>query len=139
MQVPLDEGISVTVSKHGWGRAAFALVTASLVVPVGALAATQRFDSSFESGQPALVAAKGALDVRVVGGPPPEAVLTAKANVGFTGLHSLRYAGTGTGSPATTKLFDADVRVGDDTVLSWLVFPRSNKDDLVNPANYVAV
>ncbi|HVI56369.1 MAG TPA: GH92 family glycosyl hydrolase [Luteibacter sp.] len=139
MEIPLDEGISVTVSKHGWGRAAFALVTASLGVPVGALAATQRFDSSFESGQPAPLAAKGALDVRVVGGPPAEAVLTAKADVGFTGMHSLRYAGTGNGNPATTKLFDTDVRVGDDTMLSWLVFPRSNKNDLVNPANYVAV
>jgi predicted alpha-1,2-mannosidase len=109
------------------------------VVPVGAFAATQRFDSSFEPGQPALLAPTGGLDIRVVGGPPADAVLTAKADVGFTGMHSLRYAGTGNGKPSSAKLFDANVSVGKDTRLSWLVFPRSNKGDLANPANYLAV
>lgn len=130
----------MTVSKHGWGRAVLALATASVVVPVGALAATQGFDSSFEKGNPTLAAnPQGGLDIQIVGGPPAEAVLTAKANVGFTGTHSLRYAGTSTGSPVTAKLFDTDLRVADGTTLSWLVFPRSNKDDLANPANYVSV
>jgi len=130
----------VTASKQAWGRAVLALATAAAVVPTGALAATQRFDSSFESGDPSLVAkAAGGLDVQVVGGPPAEAVLTAKANVGFTGTHSLRYAGTVTGTATTARLFDTDIRVEDGTTLSWLVFPRSNKDDLTNPANYVTV
>ncbi|WP_036112593.1 MULTISPECIES: GH92 family glycosyl hydrolase [Luteibacter] len=127
-------------SKQGWGRTAFVLAMAAMVVPVGALAANQRFDSSFEPGDPALAnKAPGGLDVSLVGGPPAEAVLTAKANVGFTGTHSLRYAGNSTGAPNTAKLFDTDIRVGEGTTLSWLVFPRSNKDDLANPANYVAV
>ncbi|NID14879.1 glycoside hydrolase family 92 protein [Luteibacter yeojuensis] len=113
----------------------------SILVSGAALAATQRFDSSFEQGDPPLLAgsAAGGLEVRVVGGPPPEAVLTAKANVGFTGTHSLRYAGTATGRATTAKLFDTDLSVTDGTTLSWLVFPRSNKDDLANPANYVSV
>jgi predicted alpha-1,2-mannosidase len=111
-----------------------------MAVPVGALAANQRFDSSFEPGDPALATqAAGGLDVSLVGGPPAEAVLTAKANVGFTGTHSLRYAGNSTGSPNSAKLFAADIKVGEGTTLSWLVFPRSNKDDLANPANYVSV
>ncbi|SEO54223.1 alpha-1,2-mannosidase, putative [Luteibacter sp. UNC138MFCol5.1] len=130
----------MTASKQAWGRAVLALATAAAVVPTGALAATQRFDSSFESGDPSLVAkAGGGLDVQVVGGPPAEAVLTAKANVGFTGTHSLRYAGTSTGTATTARLFDTDIRVEDGSTLSWLVFPRSNKDDLTNPANYVTV
>ncbi|MET0504450.1 MAG: glycoside hydrolase family 92 protein, partial [Luteibacter sp.] len=130
----------MTRSKHGWGRTAIVLAMAAMVVPVGALAANQRFDSSFEPGDPALASqAAGGLDVSLVGGPPAEAVLTAKANVGFTGTHSLRYAGNSTGSPNSARLFAADIKVGDGTTLSWLVFPRSNKDDLANPANYVAV
>jgi predicted alpha-1,2-mannosidase len=130
----------VTVSKHGWRRTAFVLATAALVVPAGALAATQGFGSSFEKGDPAPMAAKpGGLYVRVAGGPPADAILTAKADVGFTGTHSLRYAGTATGTAVSTRLFDTNVRVDEGTTLSWLVFPRSVKDDLSNPANYVAV
>jgi len=130
----------VTGSVHGWARSVIALATAALVVPAGALAATHRFDSSFEQQDPALAApGHGGLQVSVVGGPPAEAILTAKADVGFTGTHSLRYAGTATGHALTAKLFDTRLPVGDDTTLSWLVFPRSVKNDLTNPANYVAV
>ncbi|WP_051938861.1 GH92 family glycosyl hydrolase [Luteibacter sp. 9135] len=113
---------------------------AAVAVPAGATTAAQRFDTSFEPGDPALVTrTAGGLDISLVGGPPAEAVLTAKADVGFTGTHSLRYAGNSTGAPNAARLFDTDIRAGDGTTLSWLVFPRSNKDDLANPANYVAV
>jgi predicted alpha-1,2-mannosidase len=130
----------VVETKLGWSRAALALAIASLVVPAGVLAATPGFHSSFEAGDPALSAAAfGGLDVQIAGGPPKDVVLTAKPDVGFTGTHSLHYAGTSTGSPLTARLFATSVPVADDTVLSWLVFPRSNKDDLANPANYVSV
>jgi len=130
----------VTASKQAWGRTVLALAIAAAVVPAGVQAATARFDSSFEANDPALLAkATGGLDLRVVGGPPADAVLTAKADVGFTGTHSLRYTGTSTGTATTARLFDADVPVEDGTTLSWLVFPRSNKNDLTNPANYAAV
>jgi len=123
-----------------WKKSGLALAVSSILVTGAAFAASARFDSSFEQGEPQLLTkGTGGLDVRVVGGPPPEAVLTAKANVGFTGTHSLRYAGTANGSPAVARLFDTDVSVAEGTTLSWLVFPRSNKDDLANPANYVSV
>ncbi len=129
----------MTGSKQAWGRAVLALATAAAVVPVGAVAADRQFDTSFEPGNPAFATAQvGGLDVRIVGGPPADAVLTAKPDVGFTGTHSLRYAGTASGK-VVVKLFDTDLRVSDGTVLSWLVFPRSNKDDLTNPANYASV
>jgi predicted alpha-1,2-mannosidase len=123
-----------------WKKSGLALAVSSILVTGAAFAASARFDSSFEQGEPQLLTkGTGGLDVRVVGGPPPEAVLTAKANVGFTGTHSLRYAGTANGSPAVARLFDTDVSVAEGTTLSWLVFPRSNKHDLANPANYVSV
>jgi predicted alpha-1,2-mannosidase len=131
----------VAETKLGWSRAALALAIASIMVPAGVLAATPPgFHSSFEAGDPALSSAPfGGLDVQIAGGPPKDAVLTAKADVGFTGTHSLHYAGTSTGSALTARLFDASVPVVDNTTLSWLVFPRSNKGDLANPANYVSV
>lgn len=123
-----------------WKKSGLALAVSSILLTGAAFAAAARFDSSFEQGGPQVLAkGTGGLDVRVVGGPPSEAVLTAKANVGFTGTHSLRYAGTANGSPAVARLFDTDVSVAEGTTLSWLVFPRSNKDDLSNPANYASV
>jgi predicted alpha-1,2-mannosidase len=140
MPFPQSKGTSVTGSMQVWKKSGLALALSSILVTGAALAATQRFDASFEQGEPQVPAkSAGGLDVRVVGGPPPEAVLTAKANVGFTGTHSLRYGGTASGSPTMAKLFDTDVSVTEGTTLSWLVFPRSNKDDLANPANYVSV
>nr|WP_036141967.1 GH92 family glycosyl hydrolase [Luteibacter sp. 9135] len=131
----------MTRTKQGWSRTAWVVgMMAAVAVPAGATTAAQRFDTSFEPGDPALVTrTAGGLDISLVGGPPAEAVLTAKADVGFTGTHSLRYAGNSTGAPNAARLFDTDIRAGDGTTLSWLVFPRSNKDDLANPANYVAV
>ena len=123
-----------------WKKSGLALAVSSILLTGAAFAAAARFDSSFEQGGPQVLAkGTGGLDVRVVGGPPPEAVLTAKANVGFTGTHSLRYAGTANGSPVVARLFDTDVSVAEGTTRSWLVFPRSNKDDLSNPANYASM
>lgn len=127
-------------TKLGLSRAALALAIATIVAPTGALAATQGFHSSFEAGDPALATAPfGGLDVKIAGGPSKDVVLTAKPDVGFTGTHSLHYAGTSTGSALSAKLFDVNVPVAADTVLSWLVFPRSNGDDLSNPSNYVSI
>ncbi|MBB3228382.1 putative alpha-1,2-mannosidase [Luteibacter sp. Sphag1AF] len=98
------------------------------------------FATSFEEGDdtPALASGPG-LRLEVTGGPPAAAVLTAKADVGFTGLHALRYAGTGSGRPESAQIFDVNAPVNDDTVLTYVFFPRSVEGDLSNPANYVAV
>ncbi|WP_368310030.1 GH92 family glycosyl hydrolase [Luteibacter sp. CQ10] len=130
----------MTASKQGWGRTALVLAVMSALAPGAAFAAGQRFASSFETNDPKPLAAKvDGLELGVVGGPPANVVLTAKADVGFTGMHSLRYAGTSSGNAVQAKVFDVDVKVADGMQLSWLVFPRSNKDDLSNPANYVTV
>ena len=127
-------------SKQVWGRAALALAVAVALLPAGAWAADRGFSSSFEKGDPTPVkAASGGLSLSVVGGPPQDVVLTAKADVGFTGMHSLRYAATSTGAPLSAKLFSVNQAIEAGTQLSWLVFPRSVKDDLSNPANYVSI
>ncbi len=98
------------------------------------------FQTSFEVGQPApVVGPPGApFSAQVDGGPPKNVVLTAKPDVGFTGLRSLHYRGTAGGSQQQ-KLFDVDVPVRADTQLSYVIFPQRNGDDLRNPANYVAL
>ncbi|GAA0460712.1 GH92 family glycosyl hydrolase [Streptomyces olivaceiscleroticus] len=105
------------------------------------------FGSSFESGQPAPdwrdtaetpaggspkvsgVHPEGAtapgMTSRVDTGPTDSP--TAKQNAGFTGTHALRYGGTHTAEGhgyAYNKLFDVDVPVGRDTVLSYKLFPE---------------
>ena len=97
------------------------------------------FQTSFEVGQPTpVVGPPGApFSAQVDGGPPKNVVLTAKPDVGFTGLRSLHYRGTAGGSQQQ-KLFDVDVPVRADTQLSYVIFPQRNGDDLRNPANYVA-
>ena len=127
-------------SNHVWGRAALALAVATALLPSVGWSAERGFASSFEKGDPQPAKpGQGGLDLRVVGGPPKDAVLTAKPDVGFTGTHSLHYTAKASGSPQTAKLFDVDLRVEADTQLSWLVFPRSVNDDLSNPANYVSI
>jgi predicted alpha-1,2-mannosidase len=102
--------------------------------PVG-----EGFHTSFEPGQvqpsPAVA---GTLHVDITGGPPKEAVLTAKPDVGFTGLHSLHYASDVKGA-SEVLLAAVDTPVSADSRLSYVVFPRSKKDDLHNGATYVAV
>jgi predicted alpha-1,2-mannosidase len=75
---------------------------------------------------------------RIAGGPTQQAALTARPDVGFSGLHSLRYQGEGSGTQAG-QLFEVNIPVRSDSELSYLIFPQSVPDDLRNPANYVAV
>lgn len=109
-------------------------------MPMLAAAQPSAFYSSFEDGD-TLPAGQGesGLAIERTGGPPKEAVFTAKADVGFTGLHSLRYSGKASGRARSVKLFDVDVPVAADTRLSYRVFPRSREGDLHNGATYVAL
>jgi len=98
------------------------------------------FYTSFESGEPAplIQAANDNFNVKIDGGPSADDAYTAKPNVGFTGAHSLRYESHAGGKQEAT-LFDVDLPVQADTQLSYLLFPCISKDDLANPATYVAV
>lgn len=112
-----------------------------LVAPGAALAQSSAgsFQTSFEAGQPqAKAAAQGRFSVSPAGGPDKSVVLTAKPNVGFTGVRSLRFAGSA-GGRQSVRLFETDVPIKPDTQLSYLIFPQRVKDDLRNPSNYVAV
>ncbi|MFG3260026.1 GH92 family glycosyl hydrolase [Streptomyces sp. NPDC048172] len=67
---------------------------------------------------------------------------TAKKDAGFTGKHALRYAGTHSGSGrgyAYNKVFDTDVTVTRDTVLSYRLFPEMAGDDRSYGATNAAV
>ncbi|WP_206715203.1 GH92 family glycosyl hydrolase [Cellulosimicrobium arenosum] len=75
-------------------------------------------------------------------GSGPAVNFTNKPGVGFTGTHSLRYDGSHLGdgeANATNVLYDdVDVAVGDDTRLSWKIFPEL-LDDLQYPSTFAAV
>ncbi|WP_030622485.1 GH92 family glycosyl hydrolase [Streptomyces sclerotialus] len=109
--------------------------------------AAQEFSSSFESGEPAPdwrdtvettpSGTPKSSGVRPESGPAPGMTSrvdtgptdspTAKQNAGFTGTRALRYGGTHTAEGhgyAYNKLFDVDVTVGPDTVLSYKLFPE---------------
>lgn len=129
----------MTVTTLGWGRALLALAVAS-AMQASAATVPATWSTSFETGEPQpSLHGDGALSVKVSGGPPADVVLTAKPDVGFTGLHSLHYSGKAAATPARAVLFDVDAAVSDGTLLSWLVFPRSQGDDLSNPSNYLSV
>ncbi|MDF4025809.1 GH92 family glycosyl hydrolase [Luteibacter sp. PPL201] len=130
----------MTASKQVVGRTALGLALLAALASGTAVAAGQRFASSFEAGDPPpSIGPSDGLSLSVVGGPPEKAVLTAKAHVGFTGTHALRYGGTATGRPLIGTIFTTDLTVIPGMQLSWRVFPRSNDDDLTNPANYVTI
>ncbi|MET7133192.1 GH92 family glycosyl hydrolase [Cellulosimicrobium sp. MI9406] len=75
-------------------------------------------------------------------GTGPRVNFTNKAGVGFSGLHSLRYDGSHLADGetyATNVLYDdVDVVVGEDTRLSYTIFPEL-LDDLQYPSTYAAV
>ncbi|MDJ1133628.1 GH92 family glycosyl hydrolase [Streptomyces iconiensis] len=75
-------------------------------------------------------------------GQGPESSPTAKPKAGFTGKRALRYAGThqaqGRGY-AYNKVFDTDVTVTRDTVLSYRLFPEMTGEDRSYSATNVAV
>lgn len=98
------------------------------------------FYTSFETGEPAPVASAATtpFSISIDGGPSADDAYSAKPGVGFTGLHSLRYAGHA-GGKQEANLFDVDLPVQADTQLSYLLFPCITDNDLGNPSTYVAV
>lgn len=98
------------------------------------------FNTSFEPGDPAPLAHpnSGAFNIKIDGGPSADDAYTAKPGVGFTGLHSLRYAGQG-GGHQEVAMFDLDIPVQANTQLSYLLFPCIADNDLADPSTYVAV
>ena len=73
-------------------------------------------------------------------GKGPAKPATAKPKVGFTGLRALRYTGTHSAAgPATVtnKLFLLDLRIGEDTELSYVILPDPRGDDFAS--TYVAL
>ncbi len=109
---------------------ALALACATTAMPVLA----QGLQSSFEPGQPAPEPAAGALQVTIGNG--PAAPYAAKRNVGYSGLHALRYSSEG--GNARRELFKADVTIEADTTLSWLVLPEIVGKDTV-ASTYVSL
>ncbi|MET4226371.1 GH92 family glycosyl hydrolase [Oerskovia enterophila] len=75
-------------------------------------------------------------------GAGPSSGPTIKTNVGFTGTKALRYAGSQLAdgpSSATNILYDdVDVAVGEDTRLSYTIFPEL-LNDLAYPSTYASV
>ena len=105
-----------------------------------AQSAADAFESSFEAAQPApqRPTAGQAFAAEVGAGPDQAAALTAKPGAGFSGLHSLHYAGSADGQQQQ-RLFEVDLPVSATTQLSYVIFPQRLGDDLRNPSNYVAV
>ncbi|GIF08938.1 GH92 family glycosyl hydrolase [Actinoplanes siamensis] len=65
-----------------------------------------------------------------------------KSGAGFTGVASLRYAGSAEGdgrSYATDKLFDVAIPVGPKTRLSYRIFPELTGEDLQYPSTFAAI
>nr|WP_245226228.1 GH92 family glycosyl hydrolase [Streptomyces smyrnaeus] len=119
-----------------------------------------RFASSFEPDTPAPdwrdavetrpdgspradgVTAHGRPGLATRTGTGPESSPTAKTRAGFTGTRALRYAGTHTAPGhgyAYNKVFDVDVTVTRDTVLSYRLFPEMTGHDRSYAATAVAV
>ncbi|OOG53290.1 GH92 family glycosyl hydrolase [Rhodanobacter sp. C03] len=127
-----------------WQRAgcSVGMIAAVCLGPVAmaAQAHDSSFQTSFEAGEPLPMAppAHAAFMAQVAGGPPRSVALTAKPDVGFSGLHSLHYRGSAAGSQQQ-RLFDVDLLVQADTQLSYVIFPQRIEGNLRNPANYVAV
>ncbi|MEU0255648.1 GH92 family glycosyl hydrolase [Streptomyces sp. NPDC006184] len=87
------------------------------------------------------------------GGPVPQDMLaltdrgpsgspTAKARAGFTGKRALRYAGRHTAAGraySSDKVFDVNVKVGRDTLLSYRLFPSMADGDRDYDATFVSL
>ena len=81
-------------------------------------------------------------DVQSRVGKGPRGGYTAKSGAGFTGLKSLRYAGTHTAEGrgyTYNKLYDVDVPVGASTELSYLIYPDFVDGDLSYPSTYASI
>ncbi|WP_225209862.1 GH92 family glycosyl hydrolase [Xanthomonas bonasiae] len=88
------------------------------------------FASSFERGEPAPAPAAqpGQQGVQIAVGNGPAHPYAAKAGMGYTGLHALRYRAAAAGR---ASLFAVDVAVEPDTMLSWMVLPEIVDGDTV--------
>ncbi|QQP96635.1 GH92 family glycosyl hydrolase [Lysobacter enzymogenes] len=141
------------MSVYRGGRRAGAKATALAVALIAALGAqaqakNRAFWSSFEPADPAATPAADAVPrLSPAGGPPAAAALTAKAEAGFTGLHSLRFDGRG-GGEQRAQVFEVDVAVAKDSELSYRLFPLSARqidpkagqlDDLRYASTFVAL
>ncbi|MEU5835753.1 GH92 family glycosyl hydrolase [Streptomyces diacarni] len=94
---------------------------------------TPRADHVTHEGKPGLATRTGT---------GPEKSPTAKTGAGFTGTHALRFAGEHSAAGrahATNKVFDVDVTVTRDTVLSYRLFPEMPEGDRSYAATHVAV
>jgi predicted alpha-1,2-mannosidase len=87
-------------------------------------------------------AGTGAAPITTTVGSGPSAGYNMKARAGFTGTHSLKYAGEHTAAGrgfATNRLFDTSIPVVGSTRLSYKVFPEFTGNDLQYPSTYVAI
>ena len=75
-------------------------------------------------------------------GPGPASAPTAKTEAGWSGLHALHYAGShaaeGRGY-AYNRVLDVDVPVGEESELSYVVFPEASDADQTWASTHVAV
>ena len=121
-----------------------------LAASVRADGTTTAFSRSFEPGepQPLLTAllpkepVDASFHIELANGPSPDAVLTAKPGVGFSGVRALHYAGSAIPHERPEQdmlIFDVDIPVTASSMLSYVIFPQSTGNDLRNPANYVAL
>ena len=75
-------------------------------------------------------------------GSGPSSAYTAPSEVGWTGLSALHYAGSQTTDGrgyAYAKVLDVDVPVGEDTELSYTIFPEAAENDLAYASTFAAV
>jgi predicted alpha-1,2-mannosidase len=103
------------------------------------------FFRSFEPGEASSIKTNehsSGFAVEVASGPSKDVALTAMTDAGFTGTHSLHYAGVPTKGGAGEQevaLFDVSIPVAADTTLSYVIFPQSNPGDLRNPSTFVSI
>lgn len=76
-------------------------------------------------------------------GSGPVSSKTAKSTVGFTGMKAMRYGGAhtdaGVARDSNVLYSGLNLTVGDDSELSYLVYPMLDENDLQYPSNFVAV
>ncbi|GAA1716986.1 hypothetical protein GCM10009809_11260 [Isoptericola hypogeus] len=75
-------------------------------------------------------------------GSGPVSAPTAKTEAGWTGLHALHYAGTHTTEGrgyAYNRVLDVDVPVGEESELSYALFPEASDNDQTYASTHVAV
>ncbi|ARU50763.1 hypothetical protein CBR64_03875 [Cellulosimicrobium cellulans] len=83
-----------------------------------------------------------ATDMTAEVGSGPSSAYTAPSEVGWTGVGALHYGGSQTTDGrgyAYAKVLDVDVPVGEDTELSYTIFPEAAENDLAYASTYAAV